>query len=166
MTKIDKNVTLIKTAGTGDCYIIKDVNENNLMKKGVLRIVQELSKKQLLYIVGEFGINYCGDVSSYLVQEKISKKDDNFNDVRRRRHEDPQKLPNCKDILLDCTPNLIGKTTECGTWRDQQMNMERVCLSPTEFQITLHKPSEMMANKLHDETRLLCIERIRNGLSC
>lgn len=134
----------------------------------MLKIVEELSSKKLREVAGEFGSSYCNDVPSFLVQKREPLKKDNndMNFIRRRKQTDPTKLPNCKDFLLDCTPNTIGKVSECGTWRDQSMNMERVCLSPTEFQVTLYKPNEMMVNKLHLETKLVCEERLKHGLSC
>ncbi|CEF70480.1 Hypothetical protein SRAE_2000511100 [Strongyloides ratti] len=127
----EKNVTLIKTA------------------------VEEISQKKVLEIAGEFGIKYCNNSPTFIVQIKdfIKKNNDYLNHIRRRKQTDPKKLPNCK-------------VTECGTWTDQSMNMERVCLSPTEFQVTLYKPNEMMANKLHLETKLVCEERLKHGLSC
>uniref|UniRef100_A0A0K0EIV2 DUF5857 domain-containing protein n=1 Tax=Strongyloides stercoralis TaxID=6248 RepID=A0A0K0EIV2_STRER len=166
----EKNVTLIKTAGNNFCYIIFNNNNNNdNNKKGeILKIVEKVSEEKVIEIAGEYGMKYCNNTPTFVVQKKdYLKKDNNYlNHIRRRKQTDPTKLPNCKDLLLDCTPNTIGKVTECGTWRDQSMNMERVCLSPTEFQVTLYKPNEMMANKLHLETKLVCEERLKHGLSC
>uniref|UniRef100_A0AC35TTB0 Acid phosphatase n=1 Tax=Rhabditophanes sp. KR3021 TaxID=114890 RepID=A0AC35TTB0_9BILA len=127
------------------------------------------------YINGCNAKDYCkleiieNVASSYIpsnitVASKYRPSDTEF--IRKRRETAKKQIPSCKDLLLDCTQNVIGEISECGTWQDDVMKMERVCLSPTEFQVTLYKPLVLSQARFHDDLKALCIEREKLGLPC
>ncbi|KAK0390365.1 hypothetical protein QR680_019325 [Steinernema hermaphroditum] len=169
----EKNVTVVRAHSNDRCYVVPlrlAVDQQQL--KQHVELVEEITNPTILEkVAGVDAVDFCHDHRVFFMADPQAKLPS-----RRRRRDaektvDPQKLkyeersPRCMDVLLDCADGKIGEVHSCFTWINGVMAMDRECLSPTEFKVTLQKPKGRIL-KIQKEQWDICKERRKEGLRC
>ncbi|TKR72113.1 hypothetical protein L596_019623 [Steinernema carpocapsae] len=167
----EKNITVVRAHSSDRCYIVPlrlAVDQQQL--KQHVELVEEITNTRILEsLAGIDAVDFCKNHRVFFMADPQIKA------TSRRRREaaavDPLKLkyeersPRCMDVLLDCADGKIGEIHSCFTWINGVMAMDRECISPTEFKVTLKKPEGRIL-KIQKEQWEICKERRKEGLRC